>query len=541
MRQSIAIKTFLFSFLLVTLVLVLTLSILYFAMPEQYLQTKSKTLQSNTYTLAQSLQEAKSEDECAELIAAFSEKNNAKVYAYESEGVIIPTLSTPFVSMAVSAERVMMPDNSAVADEIRIVENLETAAANDETYVYTEPAILTDLYSDAYTATIMEDRPFYISIVRDLESAEGTVQSSGSANAQFVRIQMVSEQEQGSSIAAKEMVGTNLIDSIETSSTLQPIDESKDVILSLMPGLLLLGVVISLMLSYWFSRKLTKPILQISGAAVKMQDMDPDARSNVRTGDELGALSENLDALYEKLQSNIHSLQAEMERASQLERSKTQFMQSAGHELKTPIAALGGVLEGMIDNVGVYKDRDQYLLESKALVDRLSSLVGEILQSSKSDLPQEALNIEEIGMQALMDEVLDTQTLFIREKGLLLTKEGLDFTVCADRGLLYQVVFNLVSNAVRYTGPGGEIFITAQQGEQGTRFSIENKCAPIPQDELEKLFEPFYTRSFSRDRTESGTGLGLYIVRKNLEALEFPLEIETTDLGLRLTILFPNE
>lgn len=104
--------------------------------------------------------------------------------------------------------------------------------------------------------------------------------------------------------------------------------------------------------------------------------------------------------------------------------------------------------------------------------------------------------------------------------------------------MLYRVMSNLISNAVRYTPDGGAVRVSIEQTDLGHLLSIENECDPIPQEELSKLFEPFYTRSYNRDKTQSGTGLGLYIVGRNLDRLAIPYEVESTSLGLAIHIRF---
>jgi signal transduction histidine kinase len=122
----------------------------------------------------------------------------------------------------------------------------------------------------------------------------------------------------------------------------------------------------------------------------------------------------------------------------------------------------------------------------------------------------------------------------IRGKRLLVEKELLPTVIVSDPSVLYRVMTNLVSNAVRYTQHGGIINISLSE----ERFSIENNCAPIPDAELERLFEPFYTRSMSRDKTESGTGLGLYIVKRNLERLGIKYDVAQTGTGLKISLIW---
>jgi two-component system sensor kinase Ihk len=304
--------------------------------------------------------------------------------------------------------------------------------------------------------------------------------------------------------------------------------------LALMPYVLVIGFAIALFFAWLYARQISKPILRISDAAIKMQHMEPDAVSGIRTNDELGQLSNNLDELYANLRENIGHLRDEMKKANRLERSKTDMMQSASHELKTPISALSGMLDGMLDNVGAYKNRDKYLLECKEQVTKLSVLVGEILNASRADKCDDELVLEDTAVDILAERALEDYTVTIDEKQLDVNKELRHTVIVADPSILYRIFTNLFSNAVHYTPNGGKINIVLSEDY----FSIENQCAPIPDEELQKLFEPFFTRSYNRDKTESGTGLGLYIVKRNLERLGINYDMKQTGLGLKISLIW---
>jgi len=292
------------------------------------------------------------------------------------------------------------------------------------------------------------------------------------------------------------------------------------------------AIAIGLIFAWIYARQISKPVLQISGAAEKMGRMEQGVASGVRSNDELGLLSQNIDDMYERLLSNIGALKNEKDRAANLERSKTEMLQSASHELKTPIAALGGMLEGMTDNVGVYKDREKYLGECIGETRKLSSLVEEILSASKSEATEETLEISEFSLDELMAAILSEHSVPIREKGLSVRCVMPPTMLSTDETVLRRALSNLISNAARYTPNGGEIRISLSGGQ----LAIENQCDPIPRDELERFFEPFYTRSQSRDKTQSGTGLGLYIVKRSLEHLGMTCHAESSEPGLRVAV-----
>ena len=507
LKKGLRQKTFIFTLSVITLVIVVSFGVLYFVLPGYYLRQKSDILQSNTESLAQSLLSAQSDTESAELIAAFAQNNNANVAAFDENNSLIPFLSTPFI----------------FRNDMGVVDSY-----------YINTAGMRDAGRPAADSEELDGALFFSSLrIRSPHTGEGIrfeLIEGGPGHERLLYLQ----RHNGLQTLTKP-IGSGVIDHIIVSATLQPIHEAQGVVLSLMPYIFLIAFLIALGAAYLFTRQLTRPILQISKAAARMQDMTPDALSNLGTKDELGRLSENLDALYTSLLSNIQSLTEEMERAEKLERSKTEFMRSAGHELKTPIAALNGIIEGMIDNVGVYKNRDKYLTECKGQISKLSRLVHEILSASalSGTESREAVCAEETDVSALLSEALAPYRLIIERKGLHLITDDFSYTAVTDRKLLLHSLSNLISNAVNYTEDRGSIRIHFKD----KTLSVENDCS-VPDVDLEKLFEPFYTLSYSRDKVESGTGLGLYIVKRNLELLSLPYQMEHTGRGLKFSISF---
>jgi signal transduction histidine kinase len=232
-----------------------------------------------------------------------------------------------------------------------------------------------------------------------------------------------------------------------------------------------------------------------------------------------------------------YRFKAEMEKTARLEQSKTDFMRAAGHELKTPLSALNGMLEGMIEGVGAYKNHEKYLPECKIQTERLAKLVHDILTVSKSDGDGIAPIFEDVDISLLLDKSIENYTVLIEQKGLRVEfRNKDDFMHYTDGAILGIVFSNLLSNAVNYSPQRGVITLSLSKN----RFYIENQCEPIDKTLLQRWFEPFYTPDYSRDKSISGTGLGLYIIKKNLEALNLPFELTAIDAGVRFEIAFLN-
>lgn len=264
-------------------------------------------------------------------------------------------------------------------------------------------------------------------------------------------------------------IESELIDSISITSMFQPITEARYVVLILSPFLLLLGIVLGLIAAFFY-----------------------------------------------------------LKREEQYAQNKTDFMRATHHELKTPIAALSGIIDGMIDNVGVYKDRDEYLPKAKESLERLTLLTNDVLNATQAmdhKMPKEKIDIGK-----LLNESIEHYEPLISEKTLVF--DPFSFIYKTNRIMLKTAISNLMSNAIKYTT--GEIKITFENNT----LSIENECEQIAEDDLQKIFEPFYTLSQSRSREQSGNGIGLYIVRRNLDALKLKHAMRNTTNGIVFEIFF---
>jgi two-component system sensor kinase Ihk len=489
---------------------------MYFITPGYYLRYKERQINSGVVTLTENLRGAEEEADSARIIKEFSEKNNVDVFSFDANEIILPAVSTPFYSISgdfrvVEVQAVEGTGSREYAISIAVngdsEETRDGGSVNQEiAAIKVDPNIAQDEYAPAPESASMSYS------VAGIDNSDETINITAA-------------------------VGSQLIDHISVTGTLQPIDEAKTVIFSLIPYVSAIAIAVGFALSWIYAKQITKPILRISGAALKMQQMEPGVVSGVRSKDELGGLSENLDVLYDKLLTNMANLKDETDRTARLERSKTDLLHSAGHELKTPIAALNGMIEGMLDNIGAYSDKEKYLQKCKNQVDRLSHLVSEILDASKSDVADAEPELSDTSIDGLVRVAIEEHNYLINERDLHIELALQECRRKTDPDLFYRVLANLVSNAARYTPPGGIIRVAIDGEGDRRQLYVENEFEPISPEEIPKLFEPFYTRSYSRDRSESGTGLGLYIVKRNLERLGIPYKAQLSELGFKISLI----
>lgn len=312
-----------------------------------------------------------------------------------------------------------------------------------------------------------------------------------------------------------------------------PVTQAKLATLQVLPYTMLGSLLVALLFSYIYSRFVTRPIRQMAAVTTTMQRLGKDARYPVNSSDEIGVLGRNINELYQNLWQTIRSLEHENKRIAQLEKEKIAFLRAASHELKTPLAALRIMLENMQLNIGEYKNRDQYLAESVAQVDRVAAMVNDVLRSG--NVAEQALRQEKrLRVDKLLAEVVDDYTLLAKTRGMTFTVDARPTTIRANRDMMRHVISNLVSNAVRHGDTGSVITITCSQRE----LAIENACNPLTKQQLQHVFDPFYRTSGSATQHASSSGIGLYTVKMLLDAKGLDYDFTPHGQGMRFVVIW---
>ena len=310
-----------------------------------------------------------------------------------------------------------------------------------------------------------------------------------------------------------------------------PVTQAKLATLHVLPYTMLGSLLVALLFSYIYSRFVTRPIRQMAAVTTTMQRLEKDAHYPVNSSDEIGVLGRNINELYQNLWQTIRSLEHENKRITQLEKEKIAFLRAASHELKTPLAALRIMLENIQLNIGEYKNRDQYLAESVAQVDRLAAMVNDVLRSGS--VAEQALRQEkQLRIDKLITEVVDDYMLLAKTRNMAFTVNTEPTTIRANRDMMRHVISNLVSNAVRHGDAGSVITITCNQHE----LAIKNACKPLTKQQLQHVFNPFYRSSDGAKQHTDSSGIGLYTVKMLLDTKGLNYEFAPIEQGMRFIV-----
>ncbi|MGL4453277.1 MAG: sensor histidine kinase [Sarcina sp.] len=311
---------------------------------------------------------------------------------------------------------------------------------------------------------------------------------------------------------------------LEIRIPLEPINQITRVLLLFMPIIIAITIVISIVSSYLYSKAVTKPLLKINDIAKSMAKLDFSKELEIDSDDELSELAISLNEMSNSLEENIKELEqtnkkllSDIEKERLEEKKRREFIGTISHELKSPITIVSGQLEGMMYNIGAFKDRDKYLKKSYDVMQEMRELVGEILELNKYESEAFKVEMEKINLSTMVKESIDKKAYYIKEKNMdvVTNIEGSIF-VYADMKLIKKVLDNVIGNAIKYSEPYSCVNINLNK-EENVIFEVSNASEDISKEELEKMFTPFYRLEKSRNRKTGGSGLGLYIVKNIID------------------------
>ena len=194
------------------------------------------------------------------------------------------------------------------------------------------------------------------------------------------------------------------------------------------------------------------------------------------------------------------------------EKNRQEFTANVSHELKTPLQSIIGSAELMENGIVKAEDAPRFVGRIRKEASRLVTLIDDIIRLSQlddgTDMPH-----EEVSLKVLSEEVCETLADAAKLKGVSLEIIGEDGVVNGVRRLLYEVVYNLCDNAIKYNQPGGRVKVTVAQKSGEVLLSVQDTGIGISPEHQEKVFERFYRVDKSHSRQSGGTGLGLSIVK----------------------------
>lgn len=300
------------------------------------------------------------------------------------------------------------------------------------------------------------------------------------------------------------------------STSLEPLDSTAKILKEQLLIISILILSLSLLIGYFISKRLSKPIVDISQKANLI------AKGKIKK--EFTSDSDILEI--EDLNNSLNEMMVELGKTEELEKD---LLANVSHDLKTPLTMIKAYAEMVRDLT--YKNKEKREANLNTIIDetdRLNNLVNDILSLSIMESKMLVLNKEEFNLTALIKTIIKRYEIFtttLEYKFILDAK--LEVIVNADRKKIEQVVYNLINNAINYTGDDKTVYIRIYE-KNGTMIEITDTGKGIDDKEKDLIWDKYYRSKKNHKRNTVGTGLGLAIVKQILELHQFEYGVSST-------------
>ena len=308
--------------------------------------------------------------------------------------------------------------------------------------------------------------------------------------------------------------------------------------------LLSIGSILFLLsvISVWyFSKRITEPILELAELSNKMADLDFDAKYTRGGSDEIGELGANFNRMSEKLESTISELKGannrlmkDIEQKEKLEKMRNEFLGNVSHELKTPIALIQGYAEGLKE--GVNEDEQSREFYCDVIMDeaaKMNQMVRNLLALNQLEFGDEDIVFERFDLTALVRGVLQSMEILAQQEEIsVIFRNEESVYVWADEFKVEQVVRNYVSNAFHHAGREKVVEVKIKTQEGKARVTVFNTGTPIADADIRHIWEKFYKADKAHTREYGGNGIGLSIVKAIMESFHQKYGVNNYDNGV---------
>jgi len=297
---------------------------------------------------------------------------------------------------------------------------------------------------------------------------------------------------------------------------LQPIEEAVAISQKFTLYLLFFAFVVALILSWFFSKTITNPLIYLNELARQMGELNFNVKWKESRNDEIGELGETLNFLTEKLKNTIEVLEEELQKEKIIDKMRKQFIARVSHELQTPISLIRGYTEALQDGMAIDKNEEkEYFSIIEGETEKMSGLIKDLLDLGQLESGSFKINIESFDIFSMINQNISKFELLYKGKKLRfeVTKETDYYDAIGDSYRIEQVLTNLLQNAVNHCNTNGLINAKIQEDESRLKVSIYNEGEQISEEDKVAIWESFYKTK----EEKRGTGLGLAIVKNVLE------------------------
>ena len=329
---------------------------------------------------------------------------------------------------------------------------------------------------------------------------------------------------------------------------LESIKESAQVSNRLLMDVGVVAVIVSGIIIFFVTRRITNPILRLTDISKKMAEFDFDAKYEVKGDNEIEQLGEHMNQLSEILERTISELKSannelkiDIEKKEQIDEMRKDFLSNVSHELKTPLTSISGYAEIMKNGLVKPEDMKRFSENIYQEAQRMITLIGDIIKLSQLDENRVELEKQAVDLYPIAQSVVSRLKEWASQAKVTLEIRGEGQIIEGTSQILDEMIYNLCDNGIKYNKAGGHVNVTVGS-RQGCPFvSVEDNGIGIPEEDQKRVFERFYRVDKSHSRQIGGTGLGLSIVKHGAIYHNAKVEMESTPgRGTSITIVFPE-
>ncbi|GGG11697.1 sensor histidine kinase [Paenibacillus abyssi] len=272
-------------------------------------------------------------------------------------------------------------------------------------------------------------------------------------------------------------------------------------------------------LSYLVSRSLIRPLDELKGAVEQIKDGNLNFVVKPTSNDEIGQLGTAFEDMRSRLKTSI-------DQSLQYEENRKELISNISHDLKTPITAIKGYVEGILDGVANTEEkREKYIRTIYSKASEMDKLIDELFLFSKLDLNKETYDFQSFDLHRYLSDYMEERQFDMEKSGVILEfvpAANVPVHVTADREKLSRVLSNIIDNSLKYmkvlpAGREKRVTVSLKEKEDCVKVEIQDTGPGINKQALPHIFDRFYRAEQSRSSANGGSGLGLAIVKHIVE------------------------
>lgn len=299
------------------------------------------------------------------------------------------------------------------------------------------------------------------------------------------------------------------------STSLEPIGSTVSVLKRQLIQIMIIVLLLALLIGNIISKKISKPMEKINKASKEISKGNYDVV--------FGSNSDITEIT--ELEESLNEMAIELSKTEELRRD---LMANVSHDLKTPLTLIKANAEMVKDLTYKNKEkREKNLNTIIEEVDRLNLLVEDILDLSKIQSKSVELNLEKFNLNGLIKEIINKFEILCEKDGYIINYEGFDIDITADKKKMQQTIYNLINNAINYTGEDKKVYVKLFKINDIVRVEIIDTGNGIDEKDIKYIWDKYYKVDKRYKRVTYGTGLGLSIVKDILKLHNFNYGVES--------------